>query len=209
MIHFTNAPAELIEFTRIYLAVFYSLVAAFYTIRIVLMKRSSSSELVFTGKPFCSTWWNHMTFRFFRIVIWMVCLFRLVIPSVDNYLGMIASLEIYLIILAGNILLTIGFFSTIIIHIRLGKDWRSGIDPAGPNNIISTGVYKFSRNPMFLCIVISQIGFFLALPSLFSLICLTIGVYTLYRQVIAEEKHLMELFPIEFKNYSMQVHRWI
>ena len=103
--------SPIVEFTRIYLAVFYSGVAAFYAIRITAKKRAGSGEVVFPGDPFSSTWWNHMLFRAFRLTIWMVCLFRWLFPEIDRYLGLFDVLNIWPIVLAGNLLLTAGFFS--------------------------------------------------------------------------------------------------
>jgi protein-S-isoprenylcysteine O-methyltransferase Ste14 len=153
--------SQVVMFTKVYLAVFYSTVAAFYTFRVINNKRKHGKPLVFPGERFCNTWWNHIAFRIFRIFIWMVCLFRLFYPNVDNYLGMINFLELSSIIIMGLILLTLGFLSTALIHCNLGKEWRSGIDPSGPNELISSGLYKFSRNPMYVCIAIAQLGFFL------------------------------------------------
>lgn len=200
---------QFIEFTKIYLAVFYSTVAAFYTYRVIYNKTKNGRQLVFAGILYCKTWWNHTVFRFFRIAIWMVCLFRLYYPSIDNYLGVIKLLELPFVILLGLTLLTVGFVLTALIHYRLGKEWRSGIDPSGPATVITSGAYKFSRNPMFVCIAIAQLGFFFALPSIFSLVCLFIGLYTLKSQTLEEEKHLSQKFPIAYADYSSKVRRWI
>ncbi|KGJ86396.1 methyltransferase family protein [Colwellia psychrerythraea] len=197
----------IIEFTKVYLAVFYSIVAAFYTYRVVSKQRKSGKPLVFSGKLFCQTWWNHIVFRFFRISIWMVCLFRLFYPNIDNYLGMLNILELSPVI--GLVLLTTGFLSTALIHCSLGKEWRSGIDPSGPTKVITSGAYQFSRNPMFVCIAVAQLGFFLAMPSVFSLLCLTIGLYTLNSQALEEEIHLSQKFPIEYAAYVAKVRRWV
>jgi len=204
-----NEVLEITEFTRLYLAIFYSGVAAFYTTRIILMKRSISREIIFPGKRFCLTWWNHMTFRVFRVTIWLVCVFRLFFPEVDNYLGILESLQKTEVIFTGIVLLTLGFISTIKIHYRLGKQWRSGIDPNGPSKLVSDGWYRYSRNPMFVCVAIAQLGFFLAMPSIFSFVCLIIGLYTLNSQTLAEEKHLLILYPREYKDYFSRVRRWI
>ncbi|AAZ27676.1 methyltransferase family protein [Colwellia psychrerythraea] len=201
--------SEIIEFTKIYLAVFYSIVATFYTFRLINKKRQNGKSLVFSGKPFCKTWWNHIAFRFFRISIWMVCLFRLFYPNIDNYLGMINILELPSVITLGLILLTVGFLSTALIHYSLGKEWRSGIDPSGPARVITSGAYQFSRNPMFVCIAVAQLGFFFAMPSIFSLVCLTIGLYTLNSQTLEEEIHLSKKFPIEYAAYASKVRRWV
>ncbi len=201
--------SEVIEFTKVYLAVFYSVVAAFYTFRVVSKQRKNGKPLVFSGKLFCKSWWNHIVFRFFRISIWMICLLRLFYPNIDNYLGMLNILELSPVIGLGLVLLTAGFLSTALIHCSLGKEWRSGIDPSGPSRVITNGAYQFSRNPMFVCIAIAQLGFFLAMPSVFSLVCLTIGLYTLNSQALEEEIHLSQKYPIEYAAYVAKVRRWV
>ena len=108
MISFENTSA-IIEFTRIYLAAFYTGVALFYTVRIIMTKKSTNTELVFPGERFCSHWWNHMTFRLFRVLIWMVCVSRLFFPALDQYLGVITSFDNALVLILGNVLLTFGF----------------------------------------------------------------------------------------------------
>ncbi len=200
---------NIVEFTRLYLAVFYSFVAIFYTVKIVLAKRSQKSELVFSGKPLTATWYNHMTFRLFRVLIWWVCVLRFFYPDVDSYLGVLPATYCSYSILLGNGLLAVGFASTLVVHFSLGSQWRSGIDPQGPQQLITHGFYRYSRNPMFVGIAIAQLGFFLALPSLFSLICLFLGLTILYRQTLSEERHLLENFPGTYPQYQAQVRRWL
>lgn len=200
---------DITEVARIYLAVFYSFVAFFYTTRIILMKRSLKKELVFPGEKYCVNWWNHIIFRFFRVLIWGVCLVRLFFPNMDYYLGIFDTLYTPNIILAGLFLLTLGFTLTIIIHFKMGRLWSSGIDPNGPQRLIQTGFYRYTRNPMFCCVALAQVGFFLALPSCFSATCLLVGIYTLNSQAIEEEKHLVKALPNEYSNYTNQVRRWL
>ena len=248
---FYDSQLDITEFTRFYLAAFYTFVAVFYTVKVLVNKhqnnrpssnqagiqlstrhdsqlntqhdsqlntqhgtqhnrlRENQKELIFTGERFCSTWWNHMTFRVFRASIWIICLARLFLPNVDNYLGLLFFSESFSIVLFGNILLTLGFMMTIIIHFKMGKQWRSGIDPSGPHNLITHGFYKFSRNPMFLSIALSQFAFFLALPSIFSLLCFIVGVMVLRRQILSEETHLLQHFPEQYKLYTVKVRRWL
>jgi protein-S-isoprenylcysteine O-methyltransferase Ste14 len=204
-----DSSSTIVEFTRVYLAVFYSCVAAFYAFRITAKKLAGLREVVFPGERFSSTWWNHMLFRAFRLSIWMVCLFRYLFPGIDSYLGFFVSLNVWPIVVAGNILLTAGFLFTLAIHFSFGSNWRSGIDPNEPQQLRTGGFYKFSRNPMFLGIATAQVGFFLALPSAFSGVCLIVGLYTLHRQTLAEEAHLVKLFPKDYWHYMNQVRRWL
>ncbi|QHJ12845.1 hypothetical protein FX988_03103 [Paraglaciecola mesophila] len=196
------------EFTRLYLAIFYTFVALFYTCKIIIVKKSSGHEQVFPGQRFCVSWWNHLLFRLFRATIWMVCVFRLIFPNLDEYLGMFAAMLNVPVMFAGNILLTCGFLTTIIIHVSMGSQWRSGVDPQGPNSLITSGFFRFSRNPMFVAIGVSQLGFFLALPSIFSLLCLIIGIVSLYRQALVEEAHLAQVHPDDYAHYSAKTRRW-
>lgn len=204
-----DVTTTLVEFTRVYLAAFYTGVAVFYAVRITLRKRAASREMVFPGELFCSTWWNHMLFRAFRVAIWMVCLFRLFFPSLDNYLGLFAGLNVWPVVLAGNVLLTAGFLFTVSTHFSLGRDWRSGIDPGAPKTLKTDGVYRFSRNPMFVGVATAQVGFLLALPSVFSAVCLLVGLYALHSQTVAEEAHLLKSFPQDYRRYANQVRRWL
>lgn len=173
------------------------------------MKQVNSQEFVFSGEGFNKTWRNHTTFRLFRIVIWLVCVLRVFFPNIDPYLGMLASLNTPPVIVLGLALLSFGFMSTIIVHFRLGKHWRSGIDPRGPEKLITVGIFQYTRNPMYIFVAIAQLGFFLALPSLFTLACFVIGLYTLNSQAKEEEKHLSCLFPESYEQYATKVNRWL
>lgn len=198
----------IVEFTRIYLALFYTGVAVFYTIRITTKDRTGSQEVVFPGARFSVTWWNHMLFRAFRITIWLVCLLRWPFPFIDEYLGIFLALNGWPLVPAGVFLLTAGFLFVIATHFDLGRQWRSGIDPRGPDRLRTDGFYRYSRNPMFLGIAVAQVGFFLALPSVFTALCLLVGWYTLHRQTLAEELHLAERFSEDYQRYRSQVRRW-
>ena len=139
----------------------------------------------------------------------MVCVCRLVFPGVDGYLGIFDELNIWPIVLAGDILLATGFLLAIRVHFSLGRQWRSGIDPQGPETLRTTGFYRYSRNPMYLGVATAQVGFFLALPSVFSGLALLVGLYALHNQTLAEEAHLMGMFPRAYGHYKGQVRRWL
>ena len=55
----------IIEFSRIYLAVFYTFVAVFYTVRINYQNKVNVSAVVFSEALFSTHWWNHSAFKVF------------------------------------------------------------------------------------------------------------------------------------------------
>lgn len=199
----------LIAFTRLYLAAFFTFVAVFYTSRVIYKNQRTTSGVIFPGERFCSSWRNHLLFKLFRATIWLVCVVRLFVPATDDYLGLLLSFNHFPIIMLGNILLTIGFLLTIYVHLNLAKNWRSGIDPLGPQQLKTSGLYRYSRNPMYVGVAVAQLGFFLALPSLFTLICLIVGFYTLRSQIRVEEGHLTTRFSAHYLAYKQNVPRWL
>ena len=204
-----DLASTLFEFTKYYLAAFYTFVAVFYAVRMTQKKRAGQQKVVFSGQAYSAPWWNYNLFRFFRIAIWAVCVFRCFYPGLDSAIGYFDALSLWPILFAGFVLITTSFIFVVNVHIGCSDHWRSGIDPNGPSKLLTDGYYRYSRNPMFVGIASAQFGFFLSLPSMFSLICLVIGWYTLYGQAIAEERHLREQFPQAYPTYASAVRRWV
>lgn len=204
-----EAPTDIIEFTRWYLALFYTFVAAFYTVRIITLKRTTGIERVFHGRRFSANWWHHQIFDVFRVVIWLTCVARLFFPSIDDYLGPLPGHSMAAVVLVGDLILTLGFASVIVIHFYMGKVWASGVSQQGPTQLITTGFYHYSRNPIFIAVLVSQVGFVFALPSVFSVVCLVVGAATILRQAKVEELHLEQVFPDTYPEYRESVPRWL
>ncbi|SBS29216.1 Isoprenylcysteine carboxyl methyltransferase (ICMT) family protein [Marinomonas aquimarina] len=205
----TEASSQIIEFTRLYLALFYTFVAAFYTVRIITLKRATGVERVYHGQKFSANWWHHQIFDVFRVLIWLTCVLRFFFPAMDGYLGLLPGASSGIVVLIGDLVLTFGFASTILVHFYMGKVWASGVNQRGPSKLITSGLYRYSRNPIFIAILVSQVGFVLALPSVFSVVCLVVGVTTILRQVTVEEQHLAQVFPDTYPAYRNAVPRWV
>jgi len=206
----TASDQYAIEFTRYFLALFYCGVASFYLIRIkFVLNDGSRTKRVILGKYLSASWWNHLLFKIFRALILVICVLRCFFPDIDRLLILFEPMQNALLIYTGSCLLITGFGLSILVHFFMGKAWYSGINVEGPNQLITTRFYRYSRNPMFVGVALSQIGFFLALPSVFTLLCLSVGLVTLYRQAILEEQHLEITFPEEYANYKNSVPRWV
>lgn len=199
------------EFTRSFLALFYTFVAAFYTVRIISLKRATGGEHVFHGRFLSANWWHHKIFGVFRVTIWMVCVFRWLFPAIDDYLGLLPGSANPILLLVGDLMLFVGFTWVILVHcvMGLGRSWTSGVSEQGPQRLVTTGFYGFSRNPIYMGVLTAQIGFALALPSVFSVVCLLVGVTIILRQAKLEERHLFSKFPQQYALYQQQVRRWI
>lgn len=88
---------------------------------------------------------------------------------------------------------------------------RTTLNPGGkPSALVTTGIFSFSRNPIYLSDVIIVAGAGIILGSLSALITPLICFLVLNFIVIPfEEKNLRQLFPTEYEMYSDSVRRWI
>jgi protein-S-isoprenylcysteine O-methyltransferase Ste14 len=84
-------------------------------------------------------------------------------------------------------------------------------DPGYPtHNIVTTGVFSVSRNPLYLggiCILIG-LAFALNLPWVIVLLLPTL-VACQYILIAPEEQYLTEKFGEEYRSYTEKVYRWM
>lgn len=88
---------------------------------------------------------------------------------------------------------------------------RTTLDPHGSTKaLVKGGIYRFSRNPIYLGFLLMIIGFPLAYGSLWGLVVSPIFMATLSRLVIEkEEAYLEKKFKEEYTGYSSRVRRWL
>ena len=88
---------------------------------------------------------------------------------------------------------------------------RTAIYPNRPaRNLVTHGIYAYTRNPMYLGFSVAYLGGVVATGSLWCLLLLPFVLIGIVTQVIRrEERHLRERFPDEFAEYSARVRRWL
>jgi protein-S-isoprenylcysteine O-methyltransferase Ste14 len=76
--------------------------------------------------------------------------------------------------------------------------------------IVTTGVYRFTRNPMYLGMASIYLGLALALDSIAVLALLPVVVLVIQTQVIArEEAYMQRTFGEPYTDYCKRVRRWL
>ena len=90
---------------------------------------------------------------------------------------------------------------------------RAGTDPIPFNpstRIVAHGLYRFTRNPMYVGFAFCTLGITMLVDSAWMLLAALIGLVLIDRLVIArEEKYLERKFGEEYLNYKSRVRRWI
>ena len=84
------------------------------------------------------------------------------------------------------------------------------ITPGASSVLVTSGIYKSSRNPMYLGFLFFLIGWGLFLSNLYSLaLCAGFVLYMNRFQIQPEEKTLEAAFGAEFLAYRERVRRWL
>lgn len=115
-----------------------------------------------------------------------------------------------ILIPVGIILIIIGI-GLIVLARREFAYFSQPTDPGHPTSqVVKTGVFAISRNPLYLASVTVFLGLSLALNMLWAVLMLLLSIILcLYVLIIPEEQYLAEKFGEEYKEYTASVHRWL
>lgn len=90
---------------------------------------------------------------------------------------------------------------------------RTTVDPLRPDGatrIVSSGIYRLSRNPMYLGFALMLAAWGMQLGSAAALIGVPFFVLYMNRfQILPEERLLTEKFGVQYQAYMGKVRRWI
>ena len=90
------------------------------------------------------------------------------------------------------------------------KTTPNPMKPGSTSHLVTSGLYRYSRNPMYLGLLMMLIGWGLYLGSLSPLSMLPLFIRLLTKQQIEpEEIILMDKFGPEYKDFQQRVRRWI
>ena len=92
---------------------------------------------------------------------------------------------------------------------QMANSWRIGIDEKNKTKLVTKGLFSISRNPIFLGIMIANIGLFLVIPNAFTLLIISLSTISINIQVRLEEAFLKQEFENQYLEYSKKVRRWI
>ncbi|NIP30711.1 MAG: DUF1295 domain-containing protein [Candidatus Dadabacteria bacterium] len=110
-----------------------------------------------------------------------------------------------------GILIVLLGISIILITARLFKRFNTPIKPFKQSTyLITTGLYKYTRNPIYLGMVIILIGLAIYLGSVSSFFVIPIFIWLIQTNFIEiEEEGLLNTFGRDYVSYKKKVRRWI
>ena len=193
-------------FLPVYLLAY--VVAAFFWRSYVVWKKTGVNPVVFKGSDSAHDFIGRVFKLLFAAIVAVVVVYAF-IPSAYQYVLPIHYLERPAVQLAGFFLLLVSFVWTIVAQAQMGNSWRIGIDDEHITPLVHTGVFRLSRNPIFLGMMVTLLGLFLVFPNVGTLVTLVVGVIVIGIQVRLEEEYLTRIHGKQYLEYRRSVRRWI
>ena len=120
----------------------------------------------------------------------------------------------YPLIYALKLLGILGLISSTLIFIsgfNIFKSYEENPDPTSTTNrIIKTGIFAYTRNPIYLSFIMFFFSMFLVFENVMYFLSAVGLAIWLHNYVIkSEESFLLNKFPVEYDRYMKAVKRWI
>ena len=111
-----------------------------------------------------------------------------------------------------SLLFLIGSFFAIagVLSFRSANTTVDPRDPSKSNQLVKSGIYAYSRNPMYVGMLTWLVAICFFFGSYYSFIyCIFFVFYMTKFQILPEEEMLNDLFPGDYVEYSKTVRRWL
>ena len=78
-----------------------------------------------------------------------------------------------------------------------------------PDRVVDSGIYAYTRNPMYLGHLIFMAGLAVTFSSIPAVLLLVFHVFWFHRRVLEDEVHLKTVFGEAYLSYLQRVKRWV
>jgi len=92
---------------------------------------------------------------------------------------------------------------------QMANSWRIGIDEKNKTELVTNGLFSISRNPIFLGVMIANVGLLLIIPNAFTLLIVSLSMVSINTQIRLEEAFLRTTHGKAYEQYLNEVRRWI
>lgn len=148
-------------------------------------------------------------YKFMILFTWVSIGFYSFFPYLYEYILPVRYLEIDWLQHIGFGLTILSFVWIIVAQKQMNASWRIGIDYDEKTELIQSGLFARSRNPIFFGILLSYLGTFLVIPNALSFSTFLLTYVTMQIQIRLEEEYLENVHGESYIKYKNIVRRWI
>jgi len=143
------------------------------------------------------------------LLLFLYTILFLLFPEIISETFKINILDYFPFKLIGILLMFISWIWVLTAQHHMKNSWRIGIDKNSPTELVTSGLFKYSRNPVFLGMMISLTGLLFLLPNFISLVFLLVGTLLMQIQIRLEEEFLIKQHGDVYSDYKNRVRRFI
>lgn len=150
--------------------------------------------------------------RYFRVTFGMLVVTSIIplLPqSIQHQFAPFTSVESPIVAAVGWVILLVILVLVVVAQVQMGEAWRIAVDPSQQSKLVADGIFRFSRNPIFVGMRGLYLGAFLILPNGVTLLLWILGDLLIQLQVQLEEAYLINTFGDEYTAYMRSVRRWV
>ncbi len=129
--------------------------------------------------------------------------------NVYQYLTPIPYLQKEWLTMVGLFTIHISLVWIIIAQYQMSTSWRIGIDEKNKTELKIKGVFSFSRNPIFLGMVLSAVGLFIIIPNALTFFLTLTTYFIIQIQIRLEEEFLTWQHGENYISYKKSTRRLI
>lgn len=97
-----------------------------------------------------------------------------------------------------------------VVSFHLARTTVNPLRPDAASHLVTSGIYRWTRNPMYLGMLLVLLGCAFFLANLLCVVLATAFVPLMNRlQIVPEERTLAALFGSAFADYKASVRRWL
>ena len=108
----------------------------------------------------------------------------------------------------GVALVSVGLIIFVLAFVSFGDSWRVGFDTRTPGALVTTGLFAFTRNPIYVFIDLWFLGIFLINGRLIFLIFAILAFAAIHWQILKEEDFCTKLYGVPYKDYCSRTGRY-
>jgi protein-S-isoprenylcysteine O-methyltransferase Ste14 len=146
---------------------------------------------------------------YFKVVLISIFLYVCSWAALPEAFGQWAWLDRFGLKYLGALCMVLAFFWTYVAQKNMKNAWRIGIDTDSEVQFVAHGLFRYSRNPIFLGMLVSLVGLFLITPNSFTFLFLVLGFVLISLQISFEEVFLAQQLGAKYTNYKNKVRRYL
>lgn len=111
-------------------------------------------------------------------------------------------------VLPGAVIALLGVLVFIAAMLTMRDSWRAGIPDGEDTAMITSGLYRISRNPAFLGFDLMYLGTLIAFSNIVHLAFALFAIVMLHMQILEEERYLAQVFDEAYAAYKARTGRY-